>query len=77
MRPSPNRAQEDQPGHVDRYVACVKFNPKKNATELCRRERGRGRLFLVGRLDQFIEAGKELCTGVVYAPFPELQKLPP
>ena len=32
-------------------------------------------VFVAGRFDQFIETPKELCAGVTYAAFPELEKL--
>jgi len=63
-------------GQITRYVACVKFNPKKNATEYAGVKEVAA-IFLAGRFDQFIDAPRDLCSGVAYAPFPELQKLPP
>ena len=63
-------------GNVTRYVACLKFNAKKNASEYAG-VREIAASFLAGRFDHFIETPRDLCTGVVYAPFPELQKLPP
>jgi hypothetical protein len=63
-----------------RYVACLKFNAKKNASEYAGVKEVAA-VFLAGRFDQFIETSsetaKDLCRGVTYAPFPELQKLPP
>jgi hypothetical protein len=63
-------------GDTTRYVACLKFNAKRNASEYAG-VKEIAAVFLAGRFDQFAEAPKDLCTGVVYAPFPELQKLPP
>jgi len=70
-------------GSETRYVACLKFNPKKNNTDYAG-IRELTAVFLVGRFDHFVEipkdqagASKDLCTGASYAPFPELQKLPP
>src|SRR5271170_7520610 len=67
-------------GGSTRYVVCVKFNAKKNAREYAGVKEVAA-VFLVGRFDQFVEttndATKDLCVGVTYAPFPELQKLPP
>jgi hypothetical protein len=63
-------------GNVTRYVACLKFNPKKNATEYAGAKEIAA-IFLVGRFDSFIDAPKDQCASVTYAPFPELQKLPP
>jgi hypothetical protein len=66
-----------------RYIACVKFNPKKNDIDYAG-IRELAAVFLGGRFDHFadgtkgqIEAAKSLCAGAVYAPFPELQNLPP
>jgi len=63
-------------GGVDRYVACLKFDPKKNATQYSG-SREVAAVFLAGRFDQFLDNTRDLCKGVAYAPFPELQKLPP
>jgi hypothetical protein len=59
-----------------RYMACLKFNAKKNATDYAGTKEIVA-VFLAGRFDQFIENTKDLCAGVTYAPYPELQKLPP
>ena len=63
-------------GNTTRYVACVKFNPKKNAKEYAGVKEVAA-FFLAGRFDQFVDNPKDLCAGAAYAPFPELQKLPP
>lgn len=63
-------------GNLTRYVACLKFNAKKNASEYAGMKEIAAS-FLVGRFDHFIETPRELCAGAVYTPFPELQKLPP
>ncbi len=63
-------------GNNTRYVTCLKFNAKKNAKEYAGVKEVAA-LFLAGRFDQFVDIPKDLCTGVTYAPFPELQKLPP
>jgi hypothetical protein len=63
-------------GSGTRYAACLRFNPKKNAKDYAGVKEIAG-IFLVGRFDQFIETPKDQCSDVVYAPFPELQKLPP
>lgn len=72
-----------QAGGETRYVACVKFNPKKNVRDYAG-IRELAAIFLVGRFDHFMEipkeqtdAAKNPCADAVYAPFPELQKLPP
>jgi len=57
-----------------RYMLCLRFNPKKTAT-VYDGMREVAAVFVAGRFDQFVETPKELCSGVTYAPFPELEKL--
>jgi hypothetical protein len=63
-------------GNVTRYIACVQFNPKKNAREYAG-VKTIAAVFLGGRFDHFVDLPKTECTGAALAPFPELQKLPP
>ncbi len=57
-----------------RYMLCLRFNPKKTAT-VYEGMHEVAAVFVAGRFDQFIETPKDLCAGVTYAPFPELEKL--
>jgi hypothetical protein len=57
-----------------RYMACLRFNPKKTATVYDGMHEVAA-VFLAGRFDQFIEQPKDLCSSAAYAPFPELEKL--
>lgn len=57
-----------------RYMLCLRFNPKKTAT-VYEGTREVAAVFVAGRFDQFIETPKDICAGVTYAPFPELEKL--
>ncbi len=63
-------------GSATRYVVCVKFNAKKNASEYAGVKEVAAS-FLAGRFDHFIDTLHDQCAGATYAPFPELQKLPP
>jgi hypothetical protein len=63
-------------GTVNRYVACLRFTPKKNISEYSA-TREIAAVFMAGRLDRFVDLPKTECTGVTYAAFPELQNLPP
>jgi hypothetical protein len=63
-------------GNATRYLVCLKFNAKKNASEYAGTKEIAAS-FLVGRFDHFIEVAREQCAGTSYTPFPELQKLPP
>jgi hypothetical protein len=61
-------------GGRSRYVACLRYT----ATDEGDRYDGgedRAALFLDGRLDRLIPRARELCSGVAYMPFPELEKL--
>jgi hypothetical protein len=67
-------------GNTTRYTACLKFNAKKDGSKDYAGSKEIIAVFQVGRFDRFIETGKDtkdICAGVTYAPFPELQKLPP
>jgi hypothetical protein len=60
-----------------RYMACLRFNPKKTATVYDGMHEVVA-VFLAGRFDQFNDQPKDtkdLCAGVTYAPFPELEQL--
>jgi hypothetical protein len=63
-------------GTVNRYVACLRFTPRKNASEYGG-TREIAAVFMGGRLDRFVDLPKTECSGVTYAAFPELQNLPP
>jgi hypothetical protein len=65
-----------QAGGQTRYVACVKFDPKKNSTDYAGIKE-LAAVYLAGRFDHFVETAKDLCADAIYAAFPELQKLPP
>jgi hypothetical protein len=59
-------------GGKQRYVACVRYTASGQG------DAGAGEraaLYLDGRLERLIEKGRELCAGVTYAPFPEMEKL--
>jgi hypothetical protein len=63
-------------GNLSRYIACVRFTPKKNAKEYAF-PKEIAAVFLAGRFDRFIDTPKDECAGAAYAAFPELQKLSP
>jgi hypothetical protein len=63
-------------GDATRYLVCLKFNAKKNASEYAGAKEIAAS-FLVGRFDHFIEMAREQCAGIAYTPFPELQTLAP
>jgi hypothetical protein len=63
-------------GGTTRYVVCVQYNAKKNAREYAGLKTVVA-VFLLGHFDHFEEKAREQCADAAYAPFPELEKLPP
>lgn len=57
-----------------RYVSCLRYN----AREIDGSYRGvvqRAVVYVDARLDRMLDNANEVCAGVVYGPFPELEKL--
>jgi hypothetical protein len=52
-----------------RWVSCLRFTPRAGKPQ------DLAIVHVDGRLDRVAPHAHELCTGVVYAPFPELEKL--
>ena len=57
-----------------RYVACLRFVPRESDGTY-RDTRERAVMYVNGRLDRLVENAGEVCTGAVYAAFPELEKM--
>ena len=64
------RSVDGRPG----YVICLRFNSREIDGSY-RGIRERAIVYVNGRLDHVIENTGETCAGVVYAPFPELEKM--
>ncbi|HTP92895.1 MAG TPA: hypothetical protein VMJ52_14230 [Xanthobacteraceae bacterium] len=62
--------------NFQRSVVCVRFNGKQNGSNTYAGVKEFAAVFLAGHFDQFIEKSADLCAGVIYSPFPELEKLP-
>jgi hypothetical protein len=56
------------------YITCLRFTPRESDGSY-RDQRERAILYINGRLDHMIEKTGDLCSGAVYAPFPDLEKL--
>jgi hypothetical protein len=57
-----------------RYVSCLRYSSR----DFDGSYHGAGEhavVYVDGRLDRIIEKGAEVCSGVTYAPFPELEKM--
>jgi hypothetical protein len=57
-----------------RYVGCLRFAERQEDGSY-REPRERAILFINGRLDRVLQESSEVCAGVAYAPFPELERL--
>jgi hypothetical protein len=58
----------------DRYIACLRYTATGEG-DVAGSDRDHAAVFLDGRLERMVEKAKELCVGVEYTPFPELEKL--
>jgi hypothetical protein len=57
-----------------RFVSCLRFAPRESDGSY-RDARERAIVYIDGRLDHVVENAGEVCAGVVYAPFPDLEKM--
>jgi hypothetical protein len=57
-----------------RYVGCLRFTARDTDGSY-REPRERAIVFVDGRLDRVVDNAGEPCAGVVYAPFPDLEKM--
>ncbi|WP_245284441.1 hypothetical protein [Bradyrhizobium sp. WSM2254] len=56
------------------YVSCLRFMPRETDGSY-KVMRERAVVFVNGRADRVLDRASEFCTGAVYAPFPELEKM--
>lgn len=56
------------------YVSCLRFTPRETDGST-KGMRERAVVFVNGRADRVVDKASELCTGAVYGPFPELEKM--
>ena len=57
-----------------RYIECLRF-AERQADGSYSEPRERAILFINGRLDRVLPDSGEVCAGVAYAPFPELERM--
>jgi hypothetical protein len=60
-------------GPGDRYVVCVRFNPKGGGGYAGVKDHLV--IYAGGKLDRYLEAAGENCKGAAYAAFPELERI--
>jgi hypothetical protein len=71
-----SQPQLKKAGPGDRYIACVRYNARKDGGKYAGVKSGAA-VYVSGKFDRFID-GKEAepyCKDVSYAPFPELERL--
>jgi hypothetical protein len=61
-------------GPGDRYVVCVRFNPKRTGGGYAG-AKDHLVIYTGGKLDRYLEAAGESCKEAAYAAFPELERL--
>ena len=63
-------------GLGDRFVVCVRFNPKKAGGGYAG-VKDHLVIYVGGKLDRYVETltGGDICRTAAYAPFPELERL--
>jgi hypothetical protein len=61
---------------VDQYITCVRYNPQdsKNQYEGTKINLA---IFLGGKLNQFLPGDPQMCAGLNYQPFPEIENMVP
>jgi hypothetical protein len=59
-----------------RYIACVRYNPRDPRNRYTGNEEKMA-IFWAGRLNQFLDADRDVCAGAVYQRFPEAEALVP
>jgi len=57
-----------------RFVTCLRFAERQSDGSY-REPRERAILFINGRLDRVLQDTSEVCAGVAYGPFPELERM--
>jgi hypothetical protein len=61
-------------GTGDRYVVCVRFNPKRSGGGYAG-VKDHLVIYAGGKLDRYVEAAGENCKDAAYAGFPELERM--
>jgi hypothetical protein len=64
-------------GPGERYVACVRYNARKDGGQYAGSKDGAA-IYVSGKLDRFLDGPREVqafCKDAVYAPFLELEKV--
>ena len=74
VEPSISEPMLKQVGNGTRYLVCLRLNSKK-PTGAYTGVREIAAIFLAARFDQFTETPRDLCAGVSYTAFPELENL--
>jgi hypothetical protein len=58
------------------YITCVRYNPRDGANQYLGNQTNLG-IFLGGELTQFLPADPQMCAGLAYQRFPEIESMVP
>ncbi|MSP46268.1 MAG: hypothetical protein EXQ83_10525 [Xanthobacteraceae bacterium] len=61
---------------VSQYVTCVRYNPRDSKNQY-EGTTSNVAIFLSGRLNQFLGENPEMCSGLAYQRYPELESMVP
>jgi hypothetical protein len=59
---------------VPLYVTCVRYNPRNNANQFTGSQ-SKVAIFLGGKLSQFLPGTPDMCAGLAYQRYPEIEAM--
>jgi hypothetical protein len=63
-------------GNTQQYVTCVRYNPRNSANQYEGPKQSVA-IFLSGQLNQFLPDDPQMCTGLAYQRYPEIENMVP
>lgn len=63
-------------GKTEQYITCVRYNPRDSAGKY-EGPQQRVAIFLSGGLNQFLDDDPQLCAGLTYERYPEIENMVP
>ena len=63
-------------GGQPRYVTCVRFNPR-NFENRYEGNKERLAIFIDGKMNQFVDSDPQICPGLAYQRYPEIENMVP
>src|SRR4051812_24862467 len=63
-------------GRVQQYITCLRYNPRDSANKYEGNQQNVV-IFLSGRLNQFLPDDPQMCAGLTYQRYPEIENMVP